>query len=370
MPHDPYKALYLHIPFCVSRCNYCDFHTQAIIRDNAIIDTYIENLAFEIRRKANEGELSQIETIYIGGGTPSHIGSARLSSLLYMLSLSVDMSAPGFEFSMEANPESIDERLIQDIWALGVNRLSIGVQSFDDAVLSILGRAHDACQAKEAVRTAHSRFDNVSVDIMCGIPGQSIQSLEDSLQTAIELGVSHVSVYPLTIEEHTPLYRSMLAGAFPEPDEDEQAEHMLVASRLLEDAGYARYEVASYAKPGYACKHNCMYWTGAPYLGLGESATTMTQNDERRMRMTDGIVEDDLSRPEMEAEDLMLGMRMACGVSDEKVTCASAYLERLDTALSSLVDDGLHEHSERRWKPTQTGWLMGNELFERLLELA
>ena len=236
MPHDSYKALYLHVPFCVKRCGYCDFTTRAVPRDDARIDDYIERLVIEIRKAAKAGELGELETAYIGGGTPTHIGSARLSSLLYALSVSADLTREGFEFSMEANPESLDSRLVRDTWALGVNRLSIGVQSFDDEVLRILGRAHDADAARAAIACAQERFENVSIDLMCGIPGQSGESFEASVYEAVERGVTHVSVYPLSIEPHTLFDSLVLANEMEEPDDDEQASQMERASQVLEDA--------------------------------------------------------------------------------------------------------------------------------------
>ena len=370
MPHDPYKALYLHVPFCVKRCGYCDFATRAVPREDARIDEYVERLVLEIRKAAKAGELAQLETAYIGGGTATHIGPARLSSLLYALSVSTDLTREGFELSMEANPESLDERLVRDVWALGVNRLSIGVQSFDDEVLRVLGRAHDADGARRAIEAAHERFENVSVDLMCGIPGQSDESFAASVEEAVRLGVTHVSVYPLAIEAHTPFDQLVLAGEMDEPDDDVQAAQMERASDLLEAAGFHRYEVASYARPGFECRHNIAYWTGVPYLGIGESAATMTQNAERRMRVTDGEVTDDLARPQMEAEDLMLGMRLADGLADARIDEARAYLPGLDEALRELVAAGYLEHGGGRWRPTRQGWLCGNDLFARLLDLA
>lgn len=370
MPHDPYKALYLHIPFCVKRCGYCDFATSAVPRDDARIDAYVEQLVMDIRRRAKAGDLADVQTVYLGGGTPSHIGISRLSSLLYALSVSVDLTRDGLEFTMEANPESLEGRMVRDIWALGVNRLSIGVQSFDDEVLSILGRAHDAARARAAVHQALERFDNVSVDLMCGIPGQSASSFESSLREAVQLGAKHVSVYPLTIEPHTPFDRLVLAGEMDEPDDDVEAEHMELAQRVLGECGFKRYEVASYALDGYESKHNSSYWTGVPYLGIGESATTMTQNAQRRMRVTNGEVVDDLDRRQMEAEDLMLGMRLARGISDERLAAASAYLEDALAAMQGLAEDGYVEHVEGRWRPTKQGWLCGNDLYGRILDLA
>ena len=370
MPHDAYKALYIHISFCVKRCGYCDFATSAVPRDDGQIDRYIEQLVMDIRRQAKAGELAEIETVYIGGGTPTHIGPSRLSSLLYALSVSIDLTREGLEFTVEANPESLDERLVRDMWALGVNRLSIGVQSFDDEMLRILGRAHDAERARQAVRAAQERFENISIDLMCGIPGQDEASFAASLSEAVELGVKHVSVYPLTIEPHTPFDQLVLAGLMPAPDDDVEAAHMELAERVLGQAGFSRYEVASYALDGFESRHNSAYWTGVPYLGLGESATTMTQNAERRMRVMDGEVVDDLDRRQMEAEDLMLGMRLSRGISDERLKRASAHLEDAPDAMRELEAQGYVEHVDDAWRPTRQGWLCGNDLYGRLLDLA
>lgn len=278
---------------------------------------------------------------------------------------------------MEANPESLTAPMVRDIWALGVNRLSIGVQSFDDEVLRILGRAHDAEAARAAVRMAQERFRNVSVDLMGGIPGQSLASFEASVREAVALGVTHVSVYPLAIEPHTPFDRAVMRDEMPEPDDDVEAACMEAASRILEEAGFIRYEVASYARPGFASRHNTAYWTGVPYLGLGTSAVTMTQNGERRMRVQDGRVVDDLDARQMEAEDLMLGMRRASGVSDAQVSQAAAVIDGADAEGLSVAEVfaefsalGLVEHAGGRWRPTERGWLCGNELYGRLLDLA
>ncbi|MEC4294257.1 radical SAM family heme chaperone HemW [Adlercreutzia shanghongiae] len=384
MGYDPYKALYLHIPFCVRRCGYCDFATSAVERDSPVIDEYVESLVMDIRRASKEGKLGALETVYLGGGTPSYIGMRRLSMLLYALSMSMHLE-PEVECTMEANPESLDGNMVRDIWALGVNRLSIGVQSFDDEVLSILGRAHDAEGARAAVRTAQERFENVSVDLMAGIPGQSAESFAESVREAVSLGVAHLSVYPLTIEPHTPFDAAIMRGEMAEPDDDVEAEAMETAARILDDAGFHRYEVASYAKPGFESRHNTAYWTGAPYLGLGRSAVTMTQNEMRRMRVQDGRVVDDLNARQMAAEDLMLAMRMARGASDEQVAKAAAIIDgqrsgddraplsaegTVPAAFDELASLGLAVHEGGRWRPTDTGWLCGNELYGRLLDLA
>lgn len=369
MPHDAYRALYIHMPFCVKRCAYCDFSTAALPSDSPLIDEYVDDLVLQIRRKAKEGELGAAETVYLGGGTPSHVGLARLSKLLYTLSLSMHLT-PEVECTMEANPESLTERMVRDIWALGVNRLSIGVQSFDDEVLCTLGRAHVADDARRAVEMALTRFENVSVDLMCGIPGQSAESFEASVREAVRLGVSHVSVYPLTIEPHTLFDAAVLAGEMNEPDDDTEAAHMKIAAQVLSEAGYMRYEVASYARPGFECRHNIAYWTGVPYLGFGRAAATMTQNETRRMRMKDGRVTDDLDACQMAAEDLMLGMRMTMGVDDARVLRATELLPDVLRVLGELEAEGYVDHRDGRWRPTEQGWLCGNELYGKLFDLA
>ncbi len=369
MPHDPYKALYLHIPFCVSRCAYCDFATEAQPSDSPRIDDYIEELCLQIRRKANDGELSSVKTVYIGGGTPSHVGMNRLSMLLYTLSLSMRL-APDVECTMEANPESLDARMVHDIWALGVNRLSIGVQSFDDRLLGVLGRAHTADDARRAVAAAQERFDNVSVDLMCGLPGQSAENFRASGEEAVRLGVRHVSVYPLTIEDHTLFSRMQARGQIDEVDDDVEADLMKLAADVLAEAGFERYEVASYAQPGYECRHNIAYWTGVPYIGLGRSAATMTQNSERRMRVQDGVVIDDLDFRQMLAEDLMMGMRMTRGVDDEALARAATLLPAASKVFENLQERGLALHVDGRWRPTELGWLCGNELYGEIFDLA
>ena len=370
MPHDPYRALYVHVPFCVSRCGYCDFATEAIDSDDPYVGRYIDDTVREIRAKADEGELEAIESIYVGGGTPTHIGEANLSKLLEALAGSAASGRGVPEFTIEANPESLTPEIIDAAGAAGVNRISIGVQSFDDAILPSLGRAHDAARAREAVSAARSRFPNVSIDLMCGIPGQTNGSLEESIVEALELDVNHVSVYSLTIEPHTPFYHAAMAGRIVMPDEDAQAFHLELARDMLQAAGFTRYEVSNYAEPGFESRHNCSYWTGVPYLGIGTGATTMTQNASSRMRTCNGQVTDDLDERQMAAEDLMLGMRMACGISDAAAKKAGAIIPETPATLAKLAEDGLIAHEDGRWKPTERGWLCGNELYGRLLDLA
>lgn len=339
----PYEALYIHIPFCKSKCAYCDFASEAISADDPRIEAYIDELILSIRAASRADLLGDLKTVYIGGGTPTHIGNKQLSRLLYALSLSMHLT-PEVECTLEVNPESLTEAMVKDLFALGVTRLSFGVQSFDDAVLATLGRAHDAEQARKAIERAQLRFENISLDLMCGIPGQSIDSFRSSVEEALSLGVTHVSIYPLTIEEGTRLRDLMDRSAFVESEDalsDAAAEMMVCAEELLVAHGFHRYEVASYARAGFECEHNKMYWTGKPYLGVGHAAVSMKQNDASRVRFSDGCVQEVLTHEQALVEDLMLGMRMSRGVSAEKVRAVEALVPNTRSAFATLEEKGL-----------------------------
>lgn len=367
MPHDPYRGLYIHLPFCASKCHYCDFDSLAYRRDDPYIGEYVEGLVRRIRQLSKEGELTSIRTIYLGGGTPTHIGAGNLGSLMYALSVSLDLSQVE-EYTVEANPESLTESLVKDMWALGANRLSLGVQTFDDELLRAIGRIHTSREALDAIKTAQTRFENVSIDLMCGLPEQTQAGVEKDVQRAIERAVTHISLYPLTLEKGTKLYRKRRRLRLP--SEDVQASMMESAQDLLEEAGFRRYEVASYARPGFESKHNQAYWTSQPYLGVGRSAVTMTQNEQRRMRVRDDQIEDDLDPAQMAAEDAMLAMRMTQGLSKQRAEQLARALPDLLPCLRSLEGKGLVAEDADAWRPTQTGWLLGNELFGELLLLA
>jgi oxygen-independent coproporphyrinogen-3 oxidase len=360
-----YEALYLHIPFCAQRCAYCDFYTEAVNPDDTRLDAYTESLIREIRAASRDGLLKDIKTIYIGGGTPTFLGQKRLVSLIYTLSISLNLHTET-EFTVEANPESLTQPLLRDMYSLGVNRLSLGVQSFQDKELKSLGRIHSAKRAREAVEAAHERYENISIDLMCGIPHQTTETWQATLEEAVASGVSHVSVYPLTVEEHTPFADLVENGHLTEPDDELQAGLMEQANHLLQAAGLERYEVASYAAPGFACKHNVAYWTGIPYLGLGKGAAGMRQTASGRERLLNGEVIESLSPAEAACEDLMLGMRMSAGVSTQQVEEAEPLIPDIRKIFDELVTLELVREEEGRFRPTTRGWLLGNELYGRI----
>ncbi len=397
------EALYLHVPFCKKRCSYCDFDTTAC-SEAAVMDAYVDALCLAVRRAARAGLLGSVKTIYLGGGTPSYLGHKRLNSLIYMISVSVNLENVE-EFTLEANPDSVDERLVKDLFALGVDRYSLGVQSFDDKVLHGYGRIHTARQAEEAIEAIQTRAQNISVDLICGGPGQDMSSWEQSVQRAVDLGAKHVSVYPLTLEEGTEMTCAVELGDVNVASEDIQAEMMVRAGELLERAGMSRYEVASYAYPGFESKHNSAYWTGVEYLGLGAGASSMLSaktfaqcrdvglfsceqepdlEQAHRVRVKSAFDIDSfstsmgkpsaelefLSKHEAILEDLMLGMRLTQGVSEEQVKRADAVIAGTQEVFDRLCDDGLVQLSGSRYAPTEQGWLMGNVVFSEIWSLS
>lgn len=267
-----YRALYLHIPFCRAKCLYCDFDSRALtgcaLED--AIGAYCEGLSAQVDAHGNAGELSEVETVYVGGGTPSLLGD-RLVGLVDR----VRAYCEPVEFTCEANPESFTLDLAQALRAAGVTRISLGVQSLNAGELKTIGRVHSAEQAMLAIAQAKAAGFSTSCDVMCGLPGQTLDTFAETLRSLVTLNPDHVSVYPLQLEDGTPLARMEEAGDVEVPDEDFQAQCMDLAAEVLKEAGYERYEVASYAKPGHRCRHNIAYWTGKSYLGLGRSAASM-----------------------------------------------------------------------------------------------
>lgn len=406
-------ALYVHVPFCAQKCRYCDFDSRsfASCKLGAALDAYFEQLFARLDAFGKAGALDQISTVYVGGGTPSLAGE-RLVELARRISA---WCAP-VEFTCEANPESLTAELATALAKVGVTRVSLGVQTLDNTELTAIGRIHDADRAFAAIATVKNAGLDVSCDLMCGLPGQTASSWKRTLDGVLAAAPHHVSVYPLTLEEGTPLYRMACRDESLEPDEDFQAACMDVARERLGAAGYHPYEVASYALDGHECAHNIAYWTGRGYLGLGRSAAGMldaedfdrlaglfpgvsSRGDAFRVRL---VQRDDvatafeaeyLPQREAAAEDLMLACRMTRGVaSDLLIRVArvipadelTAACDRvLELGLATWVPEtlGVHEgpftsadvvagHVRARLAPTHLGWLDGNVLFELFWDLA
>ena len=270
-------ALYVHVPFCAQKCRYCDFDSRSFVPCNmsVALDTYFEQLYARLDAFGDAGALAQIRTVYVGGGTPSLAGER-----LVEFARRISAWCKPVEFTCEANPESLTAELATALAGVGVTRVSLGVQTLDNAELTAIGRIHDADRALSAITTVKDAGLVVSCDLMCGLPGQTDLSWQRTLDGVLAAAPHHVSVYPLTLEEGTPLYRMACRDESLEPDEDFQAACMDAARERLSAAGYHPYEVASYALDGHECAHNIAYWTGQGYLGLGRSAAGMLDAED------------------------------------------------------------------------------------------
>ncbi len=267
---DKSLSLYVHIPFCRSKCVYCDFNSYA--GQEALIPAYVEALLREAEAWSGLCAGATVETLFFGGGTPSLVPPAEMKRLMEGLRQRFAIAAEA-EVSLEANPESVDFDHLRGLRDLGVNRLSLGVQSFDDEELRFLGRIHSAAEAEAAYGAARQAgFENVGLDLIFGLPQQQLESWQQSLEKAIRLEPEHLSLYALTVEENTPLGRAVAANRAWEPDEDAQAEMYEESEERLEAAGYDHYETSNWAWPGHRCRHNLTYWETRPYLGLGAGA--------------------------------------------------------------------------------------------------
>ena len=406
-------ALYVHVPFCAQKCRYCDFDSQSVAPCDldAALDAYFEHLYARLDAFGNAGALRQIRTVYVGGGTPSLAGER-----LVKLARRIFAWCKPVEFTCEANPESLTAELATALAEVGVTRISLGVQTLDNTELAAIGRIHNAERALEAIATVKDVGLDVSCDLMCGLPGQTMASWQCALDGVLAAAPHHVSVYPLTLEEGTPLYRMACRDESLEPDEDFQAACMDVARERLSSAGYHPYEVASYALDGHECAHNIAYWTGRGYLGLGRSAAGMldTEDFDRLAGLFPGVAprgdfhrvrlvqrNDDatsfeaeyLTHREAAAEDLMLACRMTRGVASNLLVHAARVIpadgltaacdRALELGLATWVPELGDTHAGSidsvdviagrtcgRLAPTHLGWLDGNVLFELFWGLA
>ncbi|MBN1192376.1 MAG: radical SAM family heme chaperone HemW [Coriobacteriia bacterium] len=379
------RHLYVHVPLCRTKCTYCSFYS--VVDDGSVSHTDLVEETVSLLRGWITPQVRWVplNTLYVGGGTPTALGM-ELSSLIKSLTGVIPL-ATGAEVTVEANPDSVSEELLGELADVGVTRVSVGVQSLDDGALSRLGRLHDRAGALDALAAVQSAGLELSVDLMCGIPGVSHEVWLQTLAEVVECGARHVSVYPLTVEPGTPMAEGIAAGRVPAPEEDEVVDAMDAAAAQLQELGLQRYEVANYAVPGAESRHNTAYWTGEPYIGIGGGAHGMLDGEQARAiglapgneadigRTRYGYASDpfpggaesplafleSLSVQDAAREDAMLGMRLTTGISDELGQRAGVI-----GPLESLVADGLVTHESGRWKPTVRGWLFGNEVFGRI----
>ncbi len=360
------SGIYIHIPFCIRKCHYCDFYSIPI--EEELKDHFLSSLKKEISLYA--GYKEEIETIYFGGGTPSLLSASEIDRILQCLIKHFRISENP-EITLEANPGRLDGRVAREYLKAGINRLSIGVQSLSDNELRTLGRIHDSQQASQAIACVMEHFENFSVDIIYGIPGQSVNSLKKTLCIIKDHEVPHVSAYELTIEEHTVMAEMIRKGFLQQQTEEEKVKLYWTVVEELKD--YTHYEVSNYSKEGFQCRHNMGYWLRREYLGFGPSAHGLA-GDKRYRNLPDieryinaldeGIrpVEDyqSLSERQKREERVFLGLRTNEGIGIED------YDFNRDT-LKALRDEGLLLIENGRLRLTDRGMLLSNRVIAELL---
>ncbi len=321
-------GIYIHIPFCKKRCIYCDFYSST---DNRLVDKYIDALCIELESRLHEIDKNNITTIYIGGGTPSQLSATQLGEIINFIKSKIDFSLIE-EFTIEVNPDDVTYDYIKECITFGINRVSMGIQSFVDEELKIINRRHDSSQAIKAIETIKSAgISNISIDLIYGLPLQTIESWIYSVRKAIEMNVPHISCYNLCYEEGTTLYKMRDMGEIKECDEDTCIEMYDILVNMLADADFEHYEISNFAKRGYYSRHNSNYWNLTPYLGLGASAHSFDgsirrYNPSSIQKFTSNISKLGIAYEEEQEtlyeqfnEYIMINLRTMWGVNTQKV---------------------------------------------------
>ncbi len=393
----PSFGLYLHVPFCSARCIYCDFNTYIDLHH--LTERYVRALVREIRLVGEMLDHRAAHTIFFGGGTPSLLKPAHVAAILDACAAAFALSSD-VEITLEANPESTTRELLRALRHAGVNRLSLGVQSFDDGLLRFLGRLHTAHRAQEAVEWARAAgFDNINLDLMYGLPGQSEEMWRRSLDEALRLAPEHLSLYALTVEPGTPLHRHVTGGHVELPADETAAAQYEWARERLEAAGYAHYEISNWARhqgealtPSLASRHNLLYWRNQEYAGLGAGAhsyvnsmryANLKRPEHYIAAVERGEIADDVPAPALDPRtldpidpDLAMREHMILGLRLVREGVAFADFERrhgvglearFGRVIARLVADGWLEHLPDRVRLTRRSHLVANRVFVEFL---
>ncbi|MFC4599323.1 radical SAM family heme chaperone HemW [Cohnella hongkongensis] len=372
------KALYVHIPFCTNKCFYCDFNSY--VAAGQPIDAYLDALENEMRLTAEELPPGTIDTVFVGGGTPTVLTPPQMTRFLDSVRRHFPLAADA-EFTMEANPGTTDLEKLAAMREGGVNRISFGAQTFDNGLLERIGRIHAAQDVVDSIANARSAgFANLSIDLMFGLPNQTLRQLQDSVERALELDLPHYSLYGLKVEENTLFYRLYQRDELPLPEEEEEVAMYEYLMERLSRAGYRQYEISNFARPGCESRHNTVYWRNEPYYGLGAGAHGYALG--RRHINIKGVQPyidaaanglprletSEVSADEAMGDFMMVGLRLREGVTQEDFgrQFGGADLEEtFGQELSRLVKQGLLERtgSARGYRLTRQGVLLGNEVF-------
>ena len=372
-------GIYIHVPFCRSKCQYCDFYSLTEKNDR-LLDDYMHAVCRHIKEAGALAPGYLVDTIYFGGGTPTFFGAEGLSTILAAIRKSFDVASSA-EITFEANPDSVSDRLLKRLRSEGFNRVSLGIQCDDDDMLKKLGRPHSYLQAQNAVeRIRKHGFKNLSLDLMYGLPGQTLESWESTLINVLTLAPEHISCYGLKVEPGTPLYD--YKDCCNLPDDDMQADMYLAAVEILRQHGYRQYEISNFCRKGNVSRHNLKYWTGGEYLGFGPDASSDFAG--RRfsvMRDLTGYIDGirsggqvlrevhQISNRERAGEYLMMRLRIASGLDpkeyEKRFLMPFAPLEK---AMVQFKEQGLALKTfDGRWHLTPEGFLVSNSIISDLL---
>jgi oxygen-independent coproporphyrinogen-3 oxidase len=370
-------GIYIHIPFCRSRCSYCDFATG--MYSTAMAERYVLSLVNEIGSWCEVERPETVDTIYFGGGTPSLLSPLQLETLLKAVSKRFTV-LDNAEVTIEINPGTVTPAALAAFRALGVNRASFGAQTFDDGELARLGRSHTADETRRTFRYLRDAgFDNISFDLIAGLPGQTMAGWRRNLAEAFSLRPEHLSFYLLEVHEGTPLANHIKSGLQPKPDEDLAADMYEVMLDKASEAGYEHYEISNLCLPGYESRHNTKYWTAAPYYGFGCSAHSYDGGfrrwaNERELARYMEIIEQDrraivsetqLTEADRQAEAVFLGLRMMQGFSftEYQLLFGVDLREKHENDLARFREAGLIECNGDLLRLTKAGALLSNEVF-------
>ena len=371
----PTLGLYIHIPFCKAKCAYCDFYSLAHSEEK--MDAYTAALLRHLEEVAPRAAGMQVDTVYFGGGTPSYLGAARLCRILQTVLRRYDVARDA-EITLEANPASAgDWKELRRLRRAGFTRLSLGVQSTDDALLRRIGRVHTYEQVQQAVKAARqAKFTNLSLDLIYGLPGQTMEDWQRTLADAVALGPEHLSCYGLKLEEGTPLWQQRQTLTLP--DDDAQADMYLYTVAALGEMGYEQYEISNFAKPGKASRHNLKYWNMEEYAGFGPGAHSDFGGVRYGyVRDIDSYIAGKLVLSESENDStlardyeyVMLSLRTAAGI--DRQTFEKRYRQRfqpMETLFEQYEKAGLALPTEGGWRLTPKGFLVSNSIIAALQE--
>ena len=374
-------GLYIHVPFCRSKCEYCDFYSLGGGLNNDAMDLYLQAVLAHIKETSLRVSGYVVDTVYFGGGTPSFFGADGLVRILAEIDRRFQLDTNA-EITLEANPDTVTAESMAKLRRAGFNRISIGVQTDEDAKLKALGRPHTYKQAQMAVSYARrAGFQNISVDLMFGLSNQTREQWMATLRHVLDLKPDHISCYGLKVEPGTPLYEYREGANLP--DDDTQADMYFYAVQTLEEMGYGQYEISNFARPGMECRHNLKYWTGEPYLGFGPAAASdfggkRFTAEANLDRYVTGILEqgtilsecDQIPLRERAGEYLMLRLRTAYGIEENEYKQRFLLpFEPLEELLAMYEKRGLSQKEENgRWRLTPRGFMVSNSILVQLLE--